>query len=137
MSEFQEILEEDKAYLERIDMRSILQGLVADAMTDRPIDVFEYMGSWAAGKMASRLAANGEVAEKAAKSYPTEESANGAGHSIGDASHPHSSLPGHEGAASVGHSKEVTAAANSVSDPKVSPKANEGVANAADAFQEL
>ncbi|GET89539.1 hypothetical protein, conserved [Leishmania tarentolae] len=47
MNQYNEIIEADKAYLEEVGMRTILQQFVADAMESRPGNVYEYMMMWA------------------------------------------------------------------------------------------
>lgn len=137
MSDYHQILEEDKVYLNEVGMRSILQEFVADAMGERPADVYEYMAAWAEKKEANRHNAKEEVAEEAGE-YPVEESPRDAAHSNAEPSAPDPSLGRHEGSIDIGRpAKEVSGAANNAPEPKLPPKVIEEVANAVEDEGEL
>ncbi|CAJ1027237.1 hypothetical protein, conserved [Leishmania lindenbergi] len=55
MSAYNKIIEADKVYLEEVGMRDILQQFVADAMESHPINVYEYMITWATKRQASSI----------------------------------------------------------------------------------
>lgn len=138
MSEYHEIIEEDKAYLQEVGMRSILQEFVADSMEDHPENVYEYMAAWATKKTASHHAAAEKAEDDAGDEYPVEESLKGAAHSNDEVSRPDPSLRRHENEFDIGHpSKEVSGAANHAPDPEVSSKRIEEVANAINDAEEL
>ncbi|CBZ27997.1 conserved hypothetical protein [Leishmania mexicana MHOM/GT/2001/U1103] len=77
MNQYQEIIEADKAYLEEVGMRDILQQLVADVMESRPSNVYEYMITWATKIQASSISllkgvgdSSEEEEDVAAKAHP-------------------------------------------------------------------
>ncbi|KAG5476477.1 hypothetical protein LSCM1_04184 [Leishmania martiniquensis] len=47
MSHYDKIIEEDKLYLEKVGMHSILRQFAIDAMESRPANIYEYMMTWA------------------------------------------------------------------------------------------
>jgi hypothetical protein len=137
MSEYHEILEADRAYLHEVEMRTILQEFVADAMEDRPANVYEYMASWARKKQAHYHTANEEAVEDAGNTYPTEASPQGAAHSTDQASHPDPSIRRHN-SFDIGHpAKEVTARVHDVPEPEVSSKTIGKIAHAIEYNNEL
>lgn len=138
MSEYHEVIEEDKAYLEEVGMRSLLQQFVADAMEDHPENVYEYMASWAAKKGAEQAVQSGDGAQQPVDAYPTEGSPKGAAHSADEASQPDAALRRHEDSFNVGHpSKEAPASTSHVSDPHASQKIINEVAHAIENDEEL
>ncbi|KAK7194370.1 hypothetical protein NESM_000352900 [Novymonas esmeraldas] len=76
MSQHHEIIEADKVYLEEVGMRGILQQFVADAMESHPINVYEYMMTWAAARRGSAVSPKGAAQAGAEEEeYPVEEEA--------------------------------------------------------------
>ncbi|KPA81951.1 hypothetical protein ABB37_03141 [Leptomonas pyrrhocoris] len=138
MNDFHKILEEDKAYLEKVGMRSILQEFVTDTMEDHPANVYEYMAAWATKKAVHRHATKEETVGEAGGMYPTNESPNGVAHSNFSESRPDPHLRRHEGAFDIGHPvKEVPAGADSTPEPKVSSKVIDEVSSAIEDAREL
>ncbi|CAG9576500.1 conserved hypothetical protein [Leishmania major strain Friedlin] len=77
MNQCHEIIEADKAYLEEVGMRNILQQFVADAMESRPGNVYEYMMTWATKVQESSISllkgighSSEEEEDPAAKTHP-------------------------------------------------------------------
>ncbi|AIN99284.1 hypothetical protein LPMP_261720 [Leishmania panamensis] len=64
MSAYHEIIEADKVYLEEVGMRDILQQFVADAMESHPVNVYEYMITWATKRQASSIPSPKGVAHR-------------------------------------------------------------------------
>lgn len=131
MSEYHEVLEEDKAYLEEVGMRTLLQQFVADAMEDHPANVYEYMALWAAKKAASESAADEGAADNAAEAYPVEGSPEGAAHSADAVSGPDSSLHPHRNSFGAAHP------ASDVPDAETSTKGIEQIAHGGEDTEEL
>ncbi|CAC9497135.1 conserved hypothetical protein [Leishmania infantum JPCM5] len=76
MNQYHEIIEADKAYLEEVGMRNILQQFVADAMESRPGNVYVYMITWATKIQASSISLlkgiehSNEEEDATAKTHP-------------------------------------------------------------------
>ncbi|KAG5476203.1 hypothetical protein LSCM4_05163 [Leishmania orientalis] len=47
MNQYDEIMEADKVYLEKVGMQDVLQQFVADTMETHPDNIYEYMMTWA------------------------------------------------------------------------------------------
>ncbi|KAG5476759.1 hypothetical protein CUR178_03933 [Leishmania enriettii] len=56
MSQYDEIMEADKIYLEKVGMQDVLQQFVADTMETRPDNIYEYMMTWATRRRAPSAA---------------------------------------------------------------------------------
>ncbi|KAG5501938.1 hypothetical protein JKF63_04208 [Porcisia hertigi] len=63
MSEYLEIIEADKAYLEKVGMRDVLEEFLADALKSNPANIYEYMMTWATKRQASSTALPNDVVQ--------------------------------------------------------------------------
>ncbi|KAG5499623.1 hypothetical protein JIQ42_05098 [Leishmania sp. Namibia] len=69
MNQYDEIMEADKIYLEKVGMQEVLQQFVADTMETHPDNIYEYMMTWAtmrrtpSAALAKRADVNRDVGE--------------------------------------------------------------------------